>query len=42
MSHKNFRAIYFNCAENFYDEFHLANTIKKYTDENTLFGTGNG
>ena len=28
MSHKNFRAIYINCDENFYGEFHVAKSNK--------------
>ena len=36
MSHKNFRAIYTNCDKNFYDEFHLTEKNKKYTNENVI------
>jgi len=28
MSHKNFRAIYTNCDENFYDELHVTKNNK--------------
>ncbi len=33
MSHKIFEQIHTNREENFYGEFHLAKSNKKYTDE---------